>query len=111
MRNRRRSRYDISQMFVLTGSRQSACVADAVEPRREHHRQGEIRVGLGSGVRSSSRVPDPRRSGTRIIGERLRMLHATFTGASKPGHQPLVAVHQRVRHRRHRPRVRSSPPM
>ena len=36
----------------------------------------------GSGVRSSTRVPGPRRSGTRSIGERLRMLQATFTGAS-----------------------------
>ena len=31
---------------------------------------------------SAGRVPGPRRSGTRISGDRLRIDHATFTGAS-----------------------------
>jgi hypothetical protein len=42
------------------------------------------RYGLaaGSGERTSTRVPVPRRSGTRMSGERLRIDQATFTGAS-----------------------------
>ena len=72
-------------MFSFTGSRESGFVLDPVQARREHHREREIRVAAGSGMRSSMRVPMPRRSGTRMSGERLRIDHATFTGASYPG--------------------------
>ena len=42
------------------------------------------RYGLqdGSGMRTSMRVPMPRRAGTRTSGERLRIDQATLTGAS-----------------------------
>ena len=36
----------------------------------------------GSTERNSKRVDKPRDSGTRTNGERLRPLHATYTGAS-----------------------------
>ncbi len=44
---------------------------------------------LGSTLRNSTRVDIPLDCGTRISGERLRPLHAMYTGASYPGTRRL----------------------
>ena len=52
----------------------------AAPPVMEFDPEGNTVAGWGD--RNSTRVPSPRRSGTRMSGERLRIDHATFTGAS-----------------------------
>ncbi len=82
MRRRRFSRCDISQMFVSTGSRWSAFVSSPSSPAASCTARARYGFAEGSGIRSSSRVPVPRRSGMRINGDRLCIDQATFTGAS-----------------------------
>jgi hypothetical protein len=48
----------------------------SIQARRQHDGEREY-FAAGSGDRSSMRVPSPRRSGTRISGDRLRIDQAT----------------------------------
>ena len=63
-----------------------------------HSVTASARYGLhdGSGTRSSTPVAASRRAGTRTSGLRLCSDQAMLVGASKPGHQALVGVHERV---------------
>ena len=58
---------------------------DAIESAASCTASARYGFAAGSGIRSSILVPEPRRSGILIIGDRLRIDHATLTGASKPG--------------------------
>jgi len=44
--------------------------------------EGQRILSSGNALPPDTRVPKPRRSGTRMSGDRLRIDHATFTGAS-----------------------------
>src|SRR5664280_431983 len=76
------SRADISKMFWFTGSPASSLFLMPSRPAASMTVNARYGLHAGSGIRTSQRVPMPRRAGMRTMGERLRSDHATFTGAS-----------------------------
>ena len=73
------------KMLRFTGSRAWSLRSTPSSPAASCTVSARYGLHDGSGIRSSQRVPSPRRSGMRTSGDRFRIDQATLTGASYPG--------------------------
>src|SRR5258705_10176065 len=72
-------------MFLLTGGPGSVCFSMPSRPARRITANARYGLQDGSGIRNSTRVFEPRATGTRTSGLRFLSDQAIAVGASYPG--------------------------